>query len=165
MTLNTLQVTRGSTWRDKVAGGVVLRLPSNFVARVRAIQPDVLLKLGRIPDSLTPLVAAVLEGKSLENIADDTAKELKNYMEFVNIVCTVALIEPRVVENPVADDEIGIETLEWPDKVFLMGAIGATTHYLESFRDEQERLMDAVDAAKRDSSISQPDHEDPAVGA
>lgn len=145
--MTDLHVSSGRAWREKVREGVVLQLPSGFVARVRGIQPDTLVRLGRIPDALTPVIASIMDG-SAENTGDlSSMDDLRNYAELVNAICISAMVDPRVVDDPQADDEIDIDTLEWADKVFLASIVGATTKQLELFRREQTGDVDAVDPA------------------
>lgn len=158
-----LRVTSGKQWRERVRGGVVLRFPSGFVGRVRGVQPDALLTSGKIPDQLTPLIAALMDGRAdLE--APETIEALKAQTALVDAVCRSALVDPRIVDDPQADDEIGIGDLEWPDKQFLMGVLGATTRGLELFRDKQERNVVSVGSAEGHDAPGQPDTEAEAVG-
>jgi hypothetical protein len=85
---------------------------------------------------------------SAENTGDlSSMDDLKNYAELVNAICISAMVDPRVVDDPQADDEIDIDTLEWADKVFLASIVGATTKQLELFRREQTGDVDTVDPA------------------
>jgi hypothetical protein len=160
----TLTPTSGKAWRERVRGGVVLTLPSGLVARVRSVNPDTIIRLGRIPDSLTPLLLKVMEGSG-DAWTPTTVEELSANVEFINTVCMTVLVEPRIVETPTQDDEIGMDDLEWADKVFLVGAVGTTTRQLESFRDEPAGAVGAVDAPKRDGARRQRHPAHPPVGA
>lgn len=163
--MSDMTITSGRAWRERVQGGVVLPLPSGFVARIRGVQPDVLLRTGTIPDALTSVIAAIMEGTSDAQEAFKSLDDLRNYADLVNAICASVMLEPRIVENPQADDEIGIDDLEWPDRVFLMGAVGTTTRQLERFRDQQTLAMDALDAAKRHGDTREPVGEPESVGA
>lgn len=133
-----LTVTPGKEWR----AGVVLRLPSGRVARVRAVGPDTILRLGRIPDALTPVIAALMDGEEMD--APKTIDDLKARTELIGVVCECALVEPRIVASPVKDDEIALDDLDWYDKEFLMSVLMKSTRDLELFRQKQISAVDAV---------------------
>lgn len=136
-----LTPTLGTEWRKSAT--VVLRLPSGRVARIRAVGPDVILRHGSLPDSLTPIIARIMDGNS-ESAQPQTLDDLRGMTDFINIVCRCAMVDPRVVDEPTDDHEIGIDDMDWPDKEFLMGAVGASTRLLENFRDQQAGYVDAV---------------------
>lgn len=149
-----LTPTSGSEWREKVRGGVVLRFPSGFVGRVRSVQPSVLFETGTLPDSLTPIVAEMMEGGA-GDLSPQSIDMLQGQMDLVNAICRSAMLEPRIVDDPQSDDEIGIGDLEWADKLFLTQTLGATTHDLELFRQKQIDDVDALGATERYSDTSE----------
>ena len=149
-----LKPTSGTEWRE--AASVVLRLPSGRVARVRAVGPDVVLRHGNLPDSLTALVAQIMDGEEVQP-DPQTLDELRGFAEFLDIVCQCAMVDPRVVAEPTKDNEIGFDDLDWPDKVFLMGMVGASTRSLENFREEQADAVDAVVSTEGHGEASEPD--------
>lgn len=163
--MTDLQVTSGRAWRERVREGVVVQLPSGFVARVRGAQPDVLIRLGRIPDALTPVIADIMEGKEDSGTTLATLDDLRNYTDLVDAICASSMVEPRIVDKAAAEDEIDAATLEWADKVFLVSIVGVTTQQLERFRDEQTRDVDAVDAAKGQQPRRKRDRKPAPVGA
>jgi hypothetical protein len=145
-----MDVTRGSDWR-----GVVLRLPSNRVARVRPVGPDTIFRLGKIPDVLTPILAALMEGKGVPE--PETADDLRARAELISVVCQCAMVEPRVVSDraPKDDSEISLDDLDWYDKEFLMSVLMASTLDLERFRDGQIEHVDAVEPEPGDEPAAE----------
>jgi hypothetical protein len=157
-----LTPTSGKAWRE--GNTVVLRLPSGRIARVRAVGPDVILRNGSLPDSLTGIIAQIMEGGG-EVPKPSTLDDLRGMADFMNVVTQSAFVEPRVVETPAADDEIGLDDIDWPDKEFLMGVVGASTRALESFRDEQAGDVGAVVSPEGHAPPGEPDPGDQPVGA
>lgn len=127
---------------------VTLPLPySGDVVTVRAIGPDAILRLGRLPDALTPVIAELMEGKEDQLKAvlkPQTLEDAQRQLELIDVVCRCAMVEPRIVDDPQKDDEIGIDDLDWRDKQFLLSVLMASTSDLERFRDQQKRDVESV---------------------
>ena len=125
--------TRGTDWRKAREEGFILTLPSGNAARIRPVALDVLLRNGEIPDLLTPFVAQmVYEGVdtgeldkllSVEKLTESSTEMLT----LIDAVVTAAFVEPHIVENPQADDEIAIEDVELADRgtVFSLAVLPA----------------------------------------
>ncbi len=161
-------ITVGVHWRTKQREGVVVELPSGMIARVRGVQPDMVIRMGRLPDGLTPLIAKLMENRRADPDAEDllpkTLEELSQQLEFMRAVCECALLEPRIVVDPQADDEIAYDDLEWADKELLAQMVLVPLTRLEQFRYQPPGDVESVDAPGDDGATRQPDHEDLAVG-
>lgn len=142
----------GRQWREKVEAGVWITLPSGLDVRVGSVGPDVILRTGQVPDSLTPLLADMINGRPVEPPVPKTQAELLEQMDFMNAVATSALLEPRIVDDPQAEDEIALRHLDIGDRAFLVGLLGATLKQLETFRDEQARGLEVVAAESDDAA-------------
>ena len=153
---NNLKEASGVEWRDRMTAGVLVRLPSGNLARVRSVQPSVVIRSGRLPDSLTPLIVDVMDGKTdEESWKPKTVAELGDYVAFMDLICECAMVSPRIVADPQSDDEIGIEHLDTEDKEFLVQLMGASTRKLESFRQEQKDDVESLGSAKRTQKARQ----------
>ena len=125
---HSVKPTSGKTWRRAREVGFMIQLPSGNLARVRPVSPEQMLEMGEIPDILTPLIEKMLfDGAdaddvtaAIEEAIDPGATFEPNNMlrliKFVNAFCVHALVDPRIVEAPKADDEIAITDLELPDR-------------------------------------------------
>ncbi len=131
----------------------MLELPSGFVARIRSVQPDVFFRAGKIPDALTPVVVQMFEGMP-DELEMTSVADLKPYTDLVNVLCQSIMVEPKLVEKPEADDEIGFDHLEWPDKQLLLTVIGRSTKDIELFRDQQKDDVENVDTGKGDGAAA-----------
>lgn len=136
--------TSGRQWRKAREEGIVVTLPSGNIARLRPVALDVMLANGQMPDLLAPIAAKSLWDEiDTEKIAGmvDMAKGMA---DLFGIVCKAALLEPRVVDNPTADDEIALDDIEFQDKAAIFQLAIAPTRALELFRRQQEQRLAAV---------------------
>lgn len=117
-----ITATLGANWRKPREEGFVFPLPSGNVARLRPVMLDMLLAQGKVPDLLTGEIAnMVFEGFDVPKIEammapDNLVKLSAEWVELINTICTEAFLEPRIVDNPQADDEISIGDLELVDR-------------------------------------------------
>lgn len=158
-----LRATAGSAWREPRQAGIPVQLPSGNIARLRPVEPQALLKQGEIIDILTPLVAKMLfqgADASAETIAqvigdatadgDNTAQlkeaagKLADLERVCDIVCKAAFVDPRVVDDPQAENEIAPDDIELADKiqVFTLALRGAAA--LRHFRYEPNADVESV---------------------
>jgi hypothetical protein len=123
-------VTPLSAWRDQ-AEGQLHKLPSGNVARLKRVHVLDLVKQGKIPDTLTGLVAQMIDttGGKIEV----TLKDLGDYVDVVNLVAIAAFVEPRLAAEP-GDDALGVEELPFVDRAAVFEWCHVTTRRLEPFR-------------------------------
>lgn len=147
---NGTHATNGREWRLMREEGLLVQLPSsqNWV-RLRRVAIDALILAGRIPDLLTPLAAAQLwEPKWV--YADDVkrvlaeAKSAKEYTELLSIIVPAAMMEPRCVDSPQADDEISLDDLDYLDKFTIYNLATQPLGWLHSFRAQQAATVEPV---------------------
>jgi hypothetical protein len=154
--LPTLEATPGKEFARLRREGVVLLLPSGFKARVRPVNMGALLKLGRIPDTLSGLAAEVLwQGVP----RPDTVLHLgKGAFDLLEIVVASAFMEPIVVvdREPENDNEVSIDDIDFEDQQFLFAWVTAPTSALRRFRDEQARDVAAVQSDQDEQPAAQP---------
>jgi hypothetical protein len=121
-----------------------------------------LLKLGEIPDVLSTLVVKLLYGQISEAEYRDFFTETEKreraleMAESLRIVCTAALLEPRIVENPEADDEISIDDLEDSEQRIIFDLAMLEASALTRFRERQEELVGAMDGLEDDEFQTEP---------
>jgi hypothetical protein len=132
--------------------GEIIPLPTTGrVVRMRIVKPSALLKLGKIPDPLTELVIKILYGQvSPEQYAQffelaDRREHAEDLAESFRVVCTAALIEPKVVDNPQADDEIHIDDLEDSEQRYIFDLALLEATGLSRFCKRQAELMESMD--------------------
>ncbi len=171
-----LRATNGAAWRAPRVQGIPIELPSGNIAHLRPVQPERLAAQGEILDILTPLVARMLfQGADAtadtiaqtlgaamgeDEDADPTAMaaaagNLANIERVCDIVCKAAFVNPRIVSDPQADDEIALEDLELADKVhvFTLSLRGAAA--LQHFRYEPNGHVESIPDSQGDAQPTQ----------
>lgn len=154
----SLKPDLGKTWRKKREEGAVGKLPSGRIVRGRTVLPSHILDLGEeVPDTLTTLALKLFYGKALRDdvlgfhdTSEDKAQALK-VAQALKIVTRAFLLEPRVVNEPLADDEIHIDDVEPQDQAFIfdvafLGADALTEFFRTTF--EQDGNLDAAPAGE-----------------
>lgn len=159
-----MKVTSGRLIRERMERGVVLRAPSGNVYRVGSVSPELLIRLGRMPDALIGTVMEVVMGKRDELPVPTTIKDAQDMIAVVDEVARVILLEPRVVESPTQDNEIALSDLEEVDKKWLFGLINMTIRQLETFREEPKGDVGTLDTSERHGDTGQPVIEPAPVG-
>lgn len=136
--------TSGATWRKPRTEGEVVTLPSGNVARLRPVALDQLIISGKLPDLLTPIAAKSLWTETDTSTIADQVETAKGFAELVNLVVPLAMMEPRIVADPQADDEIAMDDIEFSDKIAIFQLATGGSTVLRAFRERQEANVDAV---------------------
>ncbi len=153
------KVTLGSVWRKTRLEGVPMKMPSGNVALVRNVPADIFVKED-FPAGLTSLVADLIqsseEKEMQESLRDKLEKEdpiqwFRNYVEMLDIVARLALVNPKVVAVATADDEITIADIDLDDKEALYALLGMPASQLESFCREQTENVEPLEAVEGDA--------------
>lgn len=125
--------TPGREWRKKRQEGWLEILPSGNVVRLRSISLLDFMGRGEIPDPLSAAVAEMLSGKS-KDVAD-----FENFKQFAGLaafVCKKAFVEPKIVGDPQADDEISILDVDFADQRHVFNLVQKEIVMLAPFRRE-----------------------------
>ena len=105
-------------------------LPSGRVVRIRPAKPRALLALGQLPDELAELAVAMVYGQLTREqwialfTLPDRIDQARARLETLRALCTAALVYPRLVEHPQADDEMHFDDLEDGDIIKIAVAAG-----------------------------------------
>lgn len=144
-----MNTTSGKEWRKLREEGLVIELPSGNVVRLRPVQLDMLLLLGRIPDALTQVVEDMIFGRpnSLLNEDSQTIEDLRLLVEFYDAICKSSFVSPRIVDKPQADDEINIEDVSLEDRRFVAELVNKPASELARFHPNrgQENVVASMD--------------------
>lgn len=147
----------GKAWRKVREEGEVGILPSGKPVRGRTVLPIHILELGEdVPDILTALALKLFYGKASykEVLAfrdvRENAEEALKVGKALKIVTRAFLLEPRVVDEPLADDEISIDDVEPADQaaiwdVAFMGADALSKFFRES-REQDSDLQGVAES-------------------
>jgi hypothetical protein len=140
-----LAPTSAKAWRKAREEGYVIPLPSGYVARLRPVAIDQLLKGGKIPDILSPVAARSLWQDTYSADISENEDLNADFMGLIDFIVPLAMMTPRVVgegEEPDPEkEEIRLEDLDFVDKVAIFNLSTQPAELLRSFRDKQvERL-------------------------
>lgn len=149
----TPSVTPAYEFRRVREEGEIITIPSTGRrVRIRTVKPAALLRLGKIPDVLATFVMRSLYGQVTNEEYErffSMPERMEHAMELaesLRVICTAALIEPRIVEAPQAEDEIHIDDLEDREQRYLFDLALMEASDLRRFREQQE--ADLADMAK-----------------
>ncbi len=150
--MSSKKVTPASQWREAREVGYIKELPSGKYARLRAVSPDMLLQhIPDIPNVLKKLVLDMLFGgkdsSPQELLSADnnrTEEERAAALELCNIVCKLAFVEPKVVDEPVNDDEISIYDIDIVDRGFVFALAVQPAEVLRTFRFESTQGVESI---------------------
>jgi len=137
--------TPGNEWRKPREEGYVIKLiTSGNTVRLRPVALDMLIASGSIPDILTPAAAKILwDGPDAGLIAARSEID-HEFIDLVNVVVPAAMLYPRVVDTPQADDEISLDDLDFSDKVAIYQLAIQPAAVLRRFRDQQATDVELV---------------------
>lgn len=139
---STPPLTPASEFRRIGREGLVITLESSGrVVRMRSVQLMRMLKAGKIPDPLTAYVASLVYGGD-EADTRSIAEQAVDWLAYLDLVVTAALMHPRVVDDPQEDDEIAIEDLEYAELVEISGWARNPLDAVRPFRGEQTQPVD-----------------------
>ncbi len=148
--------------RARELGEVITLAPTGRVVRMRTVKPAALLRLGTIPDVLANLVIKLLYGQITEaeyheffSLAE-RAEHAVEMADSLRIVCTAALMEPKIVESPQGDDEISIDDLEDSEQRIIFDLAMLEASALSRFRRRQEELVEPVDDGESHEQPAEP---------
>ena len=104
-------------------------LPSGNVVLMRPVGFDILLRSGRVPDFLTPLVIKAFKGEGEMEVEE--LKDILGFFDLMDLCCELAFVSPTVAE-------IGLENIEFNDKAIAFQTLGKAPSWLDQFRPEPE---------------------------
>lgn len=146
----TLRVTPADQFRQ----GDLVRLPSGRVVRIRPLPLTALLTAGVIPNKLLAVAEKYAAEGTKAQLVD---KEVREFLELINFVVQVALIEPRIVPlikpKTVSEDLAEILSPPLPE--------GCITHF--DLTDEDRMFI--FDYAQRGPEALKPFRAEPHDGA
>jgi len=148
--------TSGSEWRKPREDGYVIKLvTSGNSVRLRPVALDMLIATGSIPDILTPAAAKILwDGPDAGLIAERNEID-REFIALVNTIVPAAMLYPRVVDTPQADDEISLDDLDFSDKVAIYQLAIQPAAVLRRFCDQQKADVEPVHDGQDDEPATE----------
>ncbi len=155
-----LKPTSGKDWRTSRENGVLVTFRSGNTARIRPINIDFLVSTGKIPTILESHVVDLIERGTTTMPGATTLEDEKTWFEFLNDLCRYAFVEPRVVDDPKEEGEIGVWDIDLADKNQLWAMLGTPARLLaEQFRLQKDAVASlAADEARPSASLGDPEN-------
>jgi hypothetical protein len=148
--------TPASEWRKARQEGVPVELPGGRVVVIRPVNMSTFLRLGTIPDTLTPLVEKfVVNGGGSDALNTLTTDEALHLVDIYDAFAMTCLLYPRMVDDPKADDEIGRDDMSDQEKQFLFSLMGLPSAALANFRPQQTSAVDGVGGGTGNSPVTE----------
>jgi hypothetical protein len=112
-----MPITNAKEWRAQKSRRIELELPSGLTVVVRRPPLHMWISAGKLPENL---VKAMLAQRSKQALDESmTAEQFKDIFKFMREVIVATVIEPRIVEGAMADDEIDPEDVPLDDAMFI----------------------------------------------
>lgn len=151
----------------RAAQGVEVDMPSGKRVRLRNVTLAMFVKLGKIPDSLSAVIASAVD-KGMNKLPDiDNLQTARDFMLLLEAIVELAYLDPKVVSDRDPDVNAGEIHIDWvpdDDKYACMELLGMAAAELSSFRPEQSGDVESVAAGEDNGAASEPDHEPVGVG-
>lgn len=136
-----LPVTNGLEWRRNREEGELVQLPySGKLVRIRTVRPDMLLRLGKIPNPLASLMVDIIYGRvdsdKMDNFLSlgESVEAAMDMLESLRIVCSASFVSPKIVDNPTQANEISIDDIELNDRSYIFRLTFVSAEALKTFR-------------------------------
>lgn len=138
-----LKPTLGKQLRQMRETGVVLPFPSGSNYRVRVVGAANMLRRGNLPNVLLTFVTdAIYHGVTADKIdkfmtLQEKEEHATEFLDSLKACCEEVFLEPRIVDNPQADDEISIADLHLQDQAWAFDLAFGFARELRPFRPQQ----------------------------
>lgn|SRR5512138_312973 len=146
--------TPASQWVQEAEEGVLIRLRSGNLARVRPVNLDAFIEGGYIPDNLTPVIDELINGRETGKRA--TREDFNNNQQMLDAFCKACFMEPKVadVADP-ANGVISVKHISDIDKQDLFSFMGASAEDLKRFHPLEENPVDDLDSQPGDTASAE----------
>lgn len=136
--------TKGIEWRRPREEGYLILLPSGNTVKLRPVALDVMISSGILHDELTPLAARTMWTEIDADKIADVTEMATGMAELFGVVCKAAFLEPKVVDEASADDEIELGDISFEDKATVFQLAIQPSRVLEKFCAEQARNVASI---------------------
>jgi hypothetical protein len=134
------QPTPALEWRRLVESdkrGYVVELASGMQVRLRPVSIERMLRSGQIPDELSPIAGKSIWSEFSEDSVGTSTNMVLGMFDLLDLICMAAIIEPKIVEDPQADDELSIDDLGTDEKYEVYQLVTQPGWVLRKFCEQQ----------------------------
>lgn len=150
-----MATTAAKEWKQAIRKE--LTLPSGNVCLARPVSLDALIKSGKVPNTLLPMIQKAFAGKRPEakdlNEMGQSEEAVIDMMRMFDTVIVDCVIEPKVTMPPDDADERSEDVLyadevDILDKQFIFQwAVGGTSD-VDKFREQSAQLLDSLQSGE-----------------
>lgn len=154
---NGQQSSSALEWRKAREIGELVPLPSGLSARLRPADLMKMVKLGRIPDLLSPIAAKMVWSEQEPEEIGQTLDMAMEYYDLINIVLPAIFVYPKIVTDDgaeLADDEIILADVGPDDRVIAFNLAISGVSAMRNFRERQAEFMATVSDIDQDSDTT-----------
>lgn len=130
--------SKANEWRKNRVEGFEVQFPSGLSANIKPISVDFFIKVGKIPDLLTPFVVSLSTEGTAEFPKVSTLEEIKEFNQFLDQLTTFVFVNPEVKDTggdpkfPLTDDQISLDDVSYQDKLACLRALMVPAYQLEA---------------------------------
>lgn len=118
-------------WRKPREQGFPVVFPSGLEARLRPVSVDFFMRVGRVPDLMTPFIVRLITDGQAELDIPESYDDILQFNEFLNQLVMFAFVEPEVVAQDPNEDQITLDDLSYGDKLIALRALMVPASQLE----------------------------------
>jgi hypothetical protein len=146
--------TPAKDWKKRSGEGILVRVPSGNVAKIRTPGIEVFVTQGVIPNGLMPIIMDSMKrvgppkDEDLVKMLEDK-EALKQIIDLSSAVAVYCCIEPEVLPVPAEGekrdpDALYVDEMDFNDRMFIFGVAVGGTSDLEKFREQQAAVMESL---------------------
>lgn len=114
-----MPITNAREWKAQQSRRIELELPSGLTVAVRRPPLHMWISAGKLPENLVKAMLAQRADKNALDAAQMTPEQFKDLFKFMREVIVATVVEPRIVENATAEDEISPDDVPLDDAMFV----------------------------------------------
>ena len=120
-----------------------LELPSGLAVKVRDVSMTDLLFTGKLPDSILAMMQEQADGGASEIDLSTITKNTQDFNAMMDAMVELCMVEPKI--GAVADDDhILLSELPFDDKMAVFNFLNRGADQLRSFREGENKPVEAV---------------------
>lgn len=160
-------VSSGKAWREARENGIEFKFPdSGETAALRPIDVGLFVLTADIPDVLIKDILNIINNNptKLALPPQEEIEQSKVWLKFLDDLTRFAFVNPKVVPDPQAENEISVEDVCYADKLQLFLLFSQPVRILKRFREYQNKPVAALVTPTNDGDQTKSDVGDQRVG-
>lgn len=149
--------TTAKEWREKRNAGVPITLPEfGDEVRIKPMDAEFFFRSGSLPDFLAGVIHDMIGSKGYTLPVPSEEQKTREWLDWLDNLMISTFVSPKVISGtPQNDDEISVDEIGYPDKLFIYAFFGRPAQVLRNFRPAPAKPVALVDAAKNNGAYAQ----------